>query len=91
MSTSACTFVTNLANVEIPKNIEEAWKILKWKQAVKKEIQALEKNSTWDIMEKPEGKTLVRHKWVFTIKYNSNGMIECLIKENLPQVHGVKF
>ena len=34
------------------------------------EIEALEKNKTWDLVDLPIGKKLVGCKWVFTIKYN---------------------
>ncbi|XP_073041739.1 uncharacterized protein [Primulina eburnea] len=40
------------------------------------EIQALEKNETWTIVQKPQDKKSVGCKWVFTIKYNSDGTVE---------------
>lgn len=40
------------------------------------EIEALEKNQTWDLVKKPEGKVPIGCKWVFTVKYKSNGSIE---------------
>ncbi|RVX10421.1 Retrovirus-related Pol polyprotein from transposon TNT 1-94 [Vitis vinifera] len=44
-----------------------------WKTAVQEEIQALEKNGTWEISELPEGKRPVGCKWIFTVKHNPDG------------------
>ena len=35
-----------------------------------------EKNMTWDVEIVPKGKSTVGCKWVFAIKYKSNGTIE---------------
>ncbi|PON36693.1 hypothetical protein PanWU01x14_326280, partial [Parasponia andersonii] len=56
LSPPARAFVTNLSDVEIPHDIKEALQIPKWKQAVMEELWALEKNRTWEIVNKPEGK-----------------------------------
>ncbi|PON63609.1 LOW QUALITY PROTEIN: hypothetical protein TorRG33x02_275880 [Trema orientale] len=48
LSPPARAFVTNLLDVEIPHDVEEALKIPKWKQAVMEEMWALEKNGTRD-------------------------------------------
>ena len=58
LSSSVQAFVVNISGVDIPKNIQEAWRDPKWKMAIIEEMQALEKNETWDIVAKPEGKTL---------------------------------
>ena len=39
--------------------------------AIIEEMQALEKNENWYIVEKPKGKTLLGCKWIFTIKYKA--------------------
>ena len=41
-----------------------------------KEIEALEENNTWSIKELPLGKKPINCKWVFKVKYKSDGSIE---------------
>ncbi|WRX30654.1 Reverse transcriptase [Theobroma cacao] len=52
-------------------------------------------NETWDVMELLEGKSFVGCKWVFTIKYKSDGEIErhmaCLVAKGFTQVFGVDY
>lgn len=55
----------------------------RWKGAMGSEVTALERNHTWDIVDLPPNKKVLGNKWVFTIKYQSNGIIErfkaCLV------------
>ncbi|MCR2847943.1 hypothetical protein KN825_15310, partial [Weizmannia coagulans] len=44
-------------------------------KAVEEEAKALEKNGTWMVVELPMGKKVVSCKWIFTVKYNSDGSI----------------
>ena len=50
------TFVTNLSNVEILRNVHDALGKLEWKDAIEEEIDALKKNGTWELSNLPEGK-----------------------------------
>ncbi|KAL3378593.1 hypothetical protein AABB24_004490 [Solanum stoloniferum] len=45
-------------------------------QAMKLEIQALEDNNTWEIVDLPPGKNAIGSKWVYKIKYKANGELE---------------
>ncbi|RVW31116.1 Retrovirus-related Pol polyprotein from transposon RE2 [Vitis vinifera] len=45
-------------------------------ETMRKEIQALEDNETWTVEDLPPGKKAIRSKWVYKIKYNSDGSIE---------------
>lgn len=40
------------------------------------EINAIEKNKTWDLSELPPGKKLIEIKWIFKTKYKPNGDIQ---------------
>ncbi|XP_019224372.1 PREDICTED: uncharacterized protein LOC109206058 [Nicotiana attenuata] len=48
----------------------------RWVTAMQQEIQALEDNHTWEIMDLPAGKQAIGSKWVYKIKYKANGEIE---------------
>ncbi|KAG7536931.1 Reverse transcriptase RNA-dependent DNA polymerase [Arabidopsis suecica] len=60
----------------IPQNYEEAKEREEWTNAVDDEVQAMIRNKTWVEEELPKGKKCVSSKWVFTIKYKSDGEIE---------------
>ena len=58
-------------------------------------MQALEKNGTWDVIQKPNEKIPVGCKWVFTIKYKTNGSIECykmrLVAKGFTQTYRINY
>lgn len=43
---------------------------------MKKEIKALQENSTWTLEKLPAGKKAVDWKWVYKVKFKPNGEIE---------------
>jgi len=40
-----------------------------------KEINALEKNNTWSVVDLPSGKKPINCKWVYKVQYSSDGSI----------------
>ncbi|CAJ2636929.1 unnamed protein product [Trifolium pratense] len=64
-----------LAGIE-PQTFAEAVKYERWQQAMQNEIDALENNSTWTVETLPPNKKAIGCKWVYKIKYHSNGTIE---------------
>ena len=58
-------------------------------------MRALEKNETWDEVDLPRGKTTVGCKWVFTVKYNSNGSLERykarFVAKGFTQTYGIDY
>ena len=40
------------------------------------EINAIERNKTWDLVELPKGKEVIGVKWVYKTKSNAEGKIE---------------
>lgn len=43
---------------------------------MKAEIQALEDNKTWELVDLPKGKKAIGCKWVYKIEYNIDGEVE---------------
>lgn len=86
-------FVSNVSSLYIPGGVQDALKDPKWIQAMKKEMEALQKNNTWKLMELPKGKKTVGCKWVFSIKYKADGSIERykarLVAKGYIQTYGV--
>ncbi|XP_060182148.1 uncharacterized protein LOC132611792 [Lycium barbarum] len=58
------------------KNFSEGMKEEHWKTTTHQEIQALEDNGTWTLETMPPDKKALRCRWVYKIRYNSDGKIE---------------
>ena len=63
-------------HVDDPIHFEEAIKDKKWIDAMDEEINAIEKNKTWELVEIPKGKEVIIVKWVYKTKSNAEGKIE---------------
>ena len=95
LSPSFLAFTKKLSEEEIPNSIHEALSVPRWKNAVLEEMRALRKNQTWEIVSLPKGKEPVGCRWVFTIKYNSDGSIERykarLVARGFTQTYGIDY
>ena len=63
-------------HVDDPVHFEEEIKDRKWIEAMDEEINAIERNKTWDLVELPKGKEVIGVKWVYKTKRNAKGEIE---------------
>eukprot|EP00253_Pinus_taeda_P013208 PITA_13208 len=63
-------------NVDDPIHLEDAIKNKKWIEAMDEEINAIERNKTWDFVELSKGKEFIGVKWVYKTKSNVEGKIE---------------
>lgn len=48
----------------------------KWRDNLRAEIRALEDSGTWSLVTLPSGKKAIGSKWVYRIKYKSDGTVE---------------
>ena len=66
-----------------------------WKKAMVEEMDALDKNEAWDIVELPAGRKSVGSKWLFKKKFNAEGKVEKykarLVAKGYSQVEGIDF
>jgi hypothetical protein len=60
--------MTKLIN-EQPTTFEEATQKKQWKEAMTEEYQSIIKNDVWEIVPRPEEKSMVTSKWVYKIKH----------------------
>jgi Reverse transcriptase (RNA-dependent DNA polymerase) len=70
------TFVSMVSKEVEPQNFSQAIKNSIWKKAMHEELEALKKNDTWNITKLPQNKKPVGCRWMYKIKYNSDGSIE---------------
>jgi hypothetical protein len=59
-----------------PTNYEDAATQQVWKDAMVEEYQSIMKNDVWEVVPRPEGKSVVTSKWLFKIKHAADGSIE---------------
>ncbi|KAI3766949.1 hypothetical protein L2E82_17029 [Cichorium intybus] len=88
-------YLTAIDSNDEPKYFAQAVQNENRRQAMKNEIQALEKNGTWNLEELPKGKRAIDSKWVYKIKYKPNGEIERykarLVAKGFTQMEGVDY
>ncbi|GKD20730.1 putative RNA-directed DNA polymerase, partial [Tanacetum coccineum] len=69
-------YVISLNKIVEPKTYLEAVKDHRWVEAINLEMEALYRNNTWVLTILPKGRKAVGCKWVFKVKYKSDGSIE---------------
>jgi hypothetical protein len=62
---------------------------------MKSELQALHENDTWSLCPQPLNRNIIKNKWVFKLKQNSNGSIEKykarLVAKGFQQRDGIDY
>ena len=66
-----------------------------WKKSMKEEFSSLQKNNTWELVDLPRGRKLVKCKWVFKTNFCTDGSHleykEILVFKGYSQVHGIDY
>ncbi|KAI5324744.1 hypothetical protein L3X38_033817 [Prunus dulcis] len=82
-------------SIKISTRVDEAFNDRKWTKAMNIEMEALQKNNTWDNVELPKGTKPIGCRWVFTVNYNANCTMERykarLVTKGLTQTNGVDY
>ena len=88
-------FIVSLNTTIIPNTVSEALTKREWKDAMREEMSALEKNKTWEIVERSKGKNIVDCNWIFTLKYKADESLERhkarLVAKGYTQTYGVDY
>ncbi|GKV51031.1 hypothetical protein SLEP1_g57708 [Rubroshorea leprosula] len=78
-----------------PTCYDEAYGKQEWEKSMKEEIDSIEKNNTWELVDKPKGKTPIGVKWVYRVKYKADGSVQKykarLVAKGYVQKHGIDF
>ena len=77
------------------KCFEDAYKKLEWTNAMKEEIDALQKNDIWKLVPRVIGQKVIGCKWVYKTKFNSDGTLNrCkarLVAKGYSQTYGIDY
>lgn len=78
-----------------PIYFEDAVKSEKWRHAMDVEMEAIEKNGTWELIDLPEGGKKIGVKWIYKTKFDENGEVTKykarLVVKGYAQQHGVDY
>lgn len=87
-----------LTEINVPENYDEAIKSAdsdQWKRAMYEELDSLNRNYTWQLVELPEGHRAIRNKWIYRIKTKPNGNVDRykarLVVKDCSQKPGIEF
>lgn len=91
-SNTSCFFTGVL---DEPVSYEEAKGHPEWNAAMQEDLDALNKNQTWELVSKPENCELITCKWVYCLKKNSDGVVDKykarLVARGFPQSYGLDY
>ena len=78
-----------------PESYAEAAKDANWRAAMEEEMRALTSNETWDLVDAPKGVKPIGCRWVYKVKYNTDGSVNRykarLVAKGYAQKHDVDY
>ncbi|CAL2242013.1 unnamed protein product [Prunus armeniaca] len=78
-----------------PVLFEDAINNIKWRKAMDAEIEAIEKNDTWELTDLPAEEKTIGVKWIFKTKLNEKGEVDKykarLVAKGYKQEYGVDY
>jgi hypothetical protein len=66
----------NLVIDSKPSTFDEATKHKVWKDAMIEEYESILRNYVWEVVPRPQGKSVVTSKWIYKIKHAADSSIE---------------
>ena len=95
LSFQSCSFIASLDSISLPNTFEEALSHPSWRSAMIEEMDALDRNDTWNLVHLPTGKKSIGCRWVFAVKVNPDGSIARLkarlVAKGYAQTYGVDY
>jgi hypothetical protein len=78
-----------------PENYQEAFGDKAWQEAMKEELEVIEKNNTWELVERPIDKPVIGVKWVYKTKFHLDGTVQKhkarLVAKGYAQKSGIDY
>jgi hypothetical protein len=59
-----------------PSTFDESTKHKVWKDAMIEEYESILKNDVWEVVPRPQGKSIVTSKWIYKIKHATYSSVE---------------
>ena len=86
--------VTDISHFE-PSSFEEAVDQRVWREAMVEEYDSIMQNDVWEVVPRPEGKSVVTSRWIYKVKYVADGSIEKhkahFVARGFSQVEGIDY
>eukprot|EP00249_Psilotum_nudum_P025147 c29390_g1_i1 orf=407-4477(+) len=81
--------------VSEPTSYEEARTSPSWRKAMVEEMEALSRNHTWELVDRPTKRKVIGTKWIYKVKYKSDGSLERykarLVAKGYAQAEGIDY
>ncbi|CAM8970229.1 unnamed protein product [Rhodiola kirilowii] len=88
-------YILQSSSIPEPTSFTQANKDPLWRDAMEKELSALQSNNTWTFVPLPPNKNPVGSKWIFRVKRHSDGTIERykarLVAKGFTQEEGLDY
>ena len=87
--------MTRVTEVREPESYAEAAKNANWCTAMEEEMHTLAENETWDLVDAPKRVKPIGCRWVYKVKYNTDGSVNRykaqLVAKGYAQKHGIDY
>jgi hypothetical protein len=92
-----CIYIAMVSSIweSEPSTFEEATGRQVWRDAMMEEYNSIMKNDVWEVVPRPEGKSVVTSRWLYKLKHAADGSIEKykarFVAPGFSQVEGVDY
>nr|GEZ49195.1 retrovirus-related Pol polyprotein from transposon TNT 1-94 [Tanacetum cinerariifolium] len=91
---NSCLFSCLLSSIE-PVNVAEALRDTNWVSAMQEELDQFTRLEVWRLVPRPEGKTIIKTKWIFKNKKDESSLVirnkARLIEVRYSQQEGIDY
>jgi hypothetical protein len=85
----------HMVSFDEPTSFTEAERSLSWRKVMMEEMDSIEENGTWSLVDLPPGRKSIGVKWVFKVKRDKHGVVSKhkarLVVKGYVQRHGIDY